>query len=156
MARVSVFNSPFLLGFDHIERLLDEISRASTGGYPPYNIEQTGAASMRISLAVAGFNPSELEVIVEHERLEISGRQFEDGERIFLHRGIAARQFRRSFLLAEGMEVGSAFLEMGLLNVDLVRIDPEPKRRKVEIGSGKMSHGKEKIPVNDSAGLANK
>lgn len=152
MARVSIFDSPFLLGFDHIERLLDDISRASTSGYPPYNIEQTGPVAMRITLAVAGFQPSELDVTVEAQKLEISGRQSEETDRVFLHRGIAARQFRRSFVLAEGMEVEGAFLDKGLLNVDLVRIDPKPAIRRVEIGSSGTGGGKEDVPVGAATG----
>jgi HSP20 family molecular chaperone IbpA len=132
MSRVPNLNSPFLLGFDEIERALDKVTRAATDGYPPYNIERvakTGdrAESLRITLAVAGFARDQLEVTIEEGQLLIRGRQQDDDkERHFLHRGIAARQFQRVFLLAEGMQVASADLTNGLLSVELVR--PEPVR----------------------------
>jgi HSP20 family molecular chaperone IbpA len=122
-------SSPFLLGFDGIERALDKVSKAAEG-YPPYNIERIAASSgdpekLRITLAVAGFQKDEIEVTVEENQLMIRGRQQEDKTREFLHRGIAARQFQRSFLLAEGMQVLSADLAQGLLSIDLVRPQPE-------------------------------
>jgi HSP20 family molecular chaperone IbpA len=132
MSRVPNLNSPFLLGFDEIERALDKVTRATTDGYPPYNIERvakTGdrAERLRITLAVAGFARDQLEVTIEEGQLLIRGRQQDDDkERHFLHRGIAARQFQRVFLLAEGMQVASADLTNGLLSVELVR--PEPVR----------------------------
>ncbi len=140
MSRMSVFNSPLLLGFDHFERMLDRASKASAEGYPPYNIEQTGENDLRITLAVAGFTMDDLSVSTEDNQLVIRGKQTDDGaERVFIHRGIAARQFQRSFVLAEGIEVIGATLDNGLLNVDLRRIVPEPEVRtiKIEAPSGK-------------------
>ena len=134
MTRVSLFNSPLLLGFDHFERVLDRISKTSAEGYPPYNIEQIGNNDLRITLAVAGFTMDELQVSIEDNQLIIRGRQAEEEpSRIFLHRGIAARQFQRAFVLAEGIEVKNAFLDSGLLHIDLQRPVPEPKVRTVKI-----------------------
>ncbi len=133
MTRVSVFNSPLLLGFDQIERMLDRVSKASADGYPPYNIERTGDDRLRITLAVAGFTAESLSIDVEDNQLVIRGRHEDDTERAYLHRGIAARQFQRSFVLAEGIEVTTATLDNGLLHVDLVRPQPEPRRRSIEI-----------------------
>lgn len=135
MARVMQFNSPFLLGFDELERLLDRATKASDG-YPPYNVEQLtteAGEALRITLAVAGFSREELSVTVEDNQLVIRGSQQEDGERTFLHRGIAARQFQRSFVLADGMEVRDARLENGLLTIDLLKPEPERKMRRIEI-----------------------
>ena len=136
MSRLSLFNSPLLLGFDHFERALDRVSKISADGYPPYNVEQTGENSLRITLAVAGFAMSELNVRVEDNQLVIRGKQTDDKERIYLHRGIAARQFQRSFVLAEGIEVAGAWLDNGLLNIDLVRPTPESRARTIEIKNG--------------------
>lgn len=133
MARLSLFNSPFLLGFDDIERALDRVSKASSDGYPPYNIERVGEDGLRITLAVAGFTDEELSVSVEDTQLVIRGRQNEDSDREFLHRGIAARQFQRSFVLAEGIEVIGAELDNGLLHVDLKRPELETLRRTIDI-----------------------
>ncbi len=134
MTRLSVFNSPLLLGFDHFERALDRVAKSQAEGYPPYNIEQTGDDGLRITLAVAGFAMSDLSVALEDSQLVIRGRQADDDNgRIFLHRGIAARQFQRSFVLAEGIEVRSAFLDNGLLHVDLVRPRPEPRIKTIPI-----------------------
>lgn len=135
MTRVLQFNSPFLLGFDELERLLDRAAKASDG-YPPYNVEQLPAEkgdALRITLAVAGFSREELSVTVENNQLVIRGRQEEEGARTYLHRGIAARQFQRSFVLADGMEVKAARLENGLLTIDLLRPEPEHKLRRIEI-----------------------
>ncbi len=135
MTRVSVFNSPLLLGFDHFERVLDRISKTSPEGYPPYNIEQIGEDRLRITLAVAGFGEDDLAVSVEDNQLVIRGRQGEeDSNRVFLHRGIAARQFQRSFVLAEGIDVVGANLDNGLLHVDLRRPLPESQVRNIPIG----------------------
>jgi HSP20 family molecular chaperone IbpA len=137
MTRVSVFNSPLLLGFDHFERVLDRISKTSAEGYPPYNIEQIGENGLRITLAVAGFSMSDLSVALEDNQLVVRGRQTEDeGGRVFLYRGIAARQFQRSFVLAEGIEVRGASLDNGLLHIDLARPMPEPKIRAIPIQDG--------------------
>jgi HSP20 family molecular chaperone IbpA len=131
-------NSPFLLGFDDIERALDRVARTGSDGYPPYNIERLARSQeqperLRITLAVAGFTRDQLDVSVEENQLVIRGRQAEDRERHFLHRGIASRQFQRSFLLADGMQVLGADLINGLLSVDLVRPEPERLIRKIEI-----------------------
>lgn len=131
--RLSLFNSPLLLGFDQFERTLDRIAKSSAEGYPPYNIEQIGEDGLRITLAVAGFTSDDLSVQIEDNQLVIRGRQTDDKERIYLHRGIAARQFQRSFVLAEGIEVTGASLDNGLLNIDLKRPLPEPKVRTIEI-----------------------
>ncbi len=138
MTRLSLFNSPLLLGFDHFERAFDRVSKAAADGYPPYNVEQTGENSLRITLAVAGFAMGDLQVQIEDNQLVVRGKQREEKERLFLHRGIAARQFQRSFVLAEGIEVAGASLDNGLLHIDLVRPLVEPKVRMVEItGAGK-------------------
>src|SRR5271154_7033384 len=105
MSRLSLFNSPLLLGFDHFERGLDRVRKISSDGYPPYNIEQLGEKELRITLAVAGFTMNELGITVEDTQLVVWGKQVDDAQRIYLHRGIAARQFQRSFVLAEGIEV---------------------------------------------------
>ncbi len=134
MTRVPVFNSPLLLGFDHFERVLDRISKSSAEGYPPYNIEQIGENGLRITLAVAGFSMETLTVELENNQLIIRGRQGdEDPERIFIHRGIAARQFQRSFVLAEGIEVIGATMDNGLLHIDLERPLPEARVRTIKI-----------------------
>jgi HSP20 family molecular chaperone IbpA len=133
MPRLSLFNSPLLLGFDHFERALDRVSKAATDGYPPYNVEQTGENNLRITLAVAGFSMTDLTVQVEDNQLVVRGKQTDDKERLYLHRGIAARQFQRSFVLAEGIEVSGAWLDNGLLNIDLLRRVIEQKPRTVEI-----------------------
>ena len=133
MARLSLFNSPFLLGFDDIERTLDRVSKSSSDGYPPYNIERVGADDLRITLAVAGFSRDQLSVSAEDTQLVIRGRQVDDPDREFLHRGIAARQFQRSFVLAEGIEIVGADLDNGLLHVNLKRPVVETETRTIEI-----------------------
>lgn len=133
MSRLSLFNSPLLLGFEHFERALDRVNKISADGYPPYNIEQLGDNELRITLAVAGFRMSDLSLTIEDNQLVIRGKQIEEGERTYLHRGIAARQFQRSFVLAEGIEVRGAWLDNGLLHVDLVRPMVEPRVRTVQI-----------------------
>ena len=138
MSRLPTLNSPFLLGFDTIERALDRVSRSSGDGYPPYNIERVAAEDgeperLRITLAVAGFTRDQLDVTTEENQLLIRGRQTDDRERHYLHRGIAARQFQRAFLLAEGMKVLGADLSNGLLSVDLVRPEPEKHVRRIDI-----------------------
>ena len=135
MSRLSLFNSPLLLGFDHFERALDRVSKASAEGYPPYNVEQVGDNRLRITLAVAGFSADELSVQIEDDQLVIRVRQTEQTDRVYLHRGIAARQFQRSFVLADGIEVTGATLENGLLHVDLLRPDVQPKSRRIAIQS---------------------
>jgi len=137
MSRLSLFNSPLLLGFDQFERALDRVSKAATDGYPPYNVEQTGESSLRITLAVAGFAMDDLSVQIEDNQLVVRGKQTDDKDRVYLHRGIAARQFQRSFVLADGIEVAGASLDNGLLNVDLVRRVVEGKVRSIEIKAAK-------------------
>lgn len=138
MNRAPAFSSPLLLGFEDIERLFDRVSKTSDG-YPPYNIERIAVAGeptrIRITLAVAGFAPDEIEVTVEENELTISGRQDDDEKRDFLHRGIAARQFQRIFVLANGMEATGAALRDGLLSVDLVRPQPERTIKRIPITS---------------------
>ena len=137
MSRMPVFNSPLLLGFDHFERVLDRVAKASADGYPPYNIEQMDDERLRITLAVAGFTMDDLDVSTEDNQLVIRGRQAADeGTRVFLHRGIAARQFQRSFVLAEGIEVTAARLEDGLLHIELFRPMPEPQVKSIKIQKG--------------------
>jgi HSP20 family molecular chaperone IbpA len=133
MSRLSLFNSPLLLGFDHFERTLDRISKMGAEGYPPYNVEQVGEDSLRITLAVAGFTADDLEIQIEDNQLVVRGKQADDAERIYLYRGIAARQFQRSFVLAEGIEVLGASLDNGLLSIDLRRPKPETTVRTVPI-----------------------
>jgi HSP20 family molecular chaperone IbpA len=126
-----------LLGFDQLERMLDNVSKASADGYPPYNIEQINPNEIRISLAVAGFTESDLDVVVEGNELIVRGRQVEDDEgRVFLHRGIAARQFQRRFVIAEGIEVEGALLEHGLLQIRLVRPESVVRSRSIAIQTG--------------------
>jgi len=138
MTRMTPLSNPLLLGFDQIERLIDRASKTSGDGYPPYNIERIAAVDgrperLRITLAVAGFCREDLDVTLEENQLIIRGRQSEDDERAYLHRGIAARQFQRAFVLADGMQVTGADLENGLLSIDLERPEPERISRKVEI-----------------------
>jgi HSP20 family molecular chaperone IbpA len=134
MSRLSGFNSPLCLGFDHFERILDQASKASAEGYPPYNIEQCGENELRITIAVAGFSMDDLNVTTEDNQLVVRGRRCEeDRDRIYLHRGIAARQFQRSFVLAEGIEIKGALMDNGLLHVDLIRHVPEPEIRNIKI-----------------------
>src|SRR5580700_8860416 len=133
MSRLTVFNSPLLLGFDHFERVLDRVTKAQADGYPPYNVEQTGEHALRLTLAVAGFSLEDLSLLLEDNQLIVRGKQKEDGERVYLHRGIAARQFQRAFVLAEGIEVRTAWLDNGLMHVDLVRPVVEPRVRAIPI-----------------------
>lgn len=135
MSRNVYFNSPYLLGFEHLERLLERTAKAAGDGYPPYNIEELSDERLRITLAVAGFAADEMAVTVEENQLVIRGKQTENGDKNFLHRGIAARQFQRAFVLAEGIEVVGAALENGLLAIELVRPKPEPVVRTIEIKS---------------------
>jgi HSP20 family molecular chaperone IbpA len=138
MSRPSPFGHPFLLGFDEIEQALDRVAKAATDGYPPYNIERLARTEseperLRITLAVAGFTRDQLEITLEEKQLAIRGRQVDDKTRHFLYRGIAARQFQRAFLLADGMEVLGADLSNGLLSIDLARPEPERIARKIDI-----------------------
>ena len=134
MTKLTLGTHPFLLGFEQLERLVERTAKTGNDGYPPYNIEQTSEHSYRITLAVAGFKEEDLSITVEDRQLVIRGRQSDDGqERVFLHRGIAARQFQRSFVLAEGVDVGEAVMENGLLHVDLTRHVPEAVVQTVRI-----------------------
>lgn len=149
MSRLTGFNSPLLLGFDHFERILDRVSKGSAEGYPPYNIERVGDTGLRITVAVAGFSMDDLNVIIEDNQLIIRGRNSEDESgKVFLHRGIATRQFQRSFVLAEGIEIEGAFLDNGLLHIELERHVPEPRVRNIKIvdaspaGKGKARRSK--------------
>ncbi len=137
MPRLPTFDSPLLLGFEHFERLVDRVSKTSAEGYPPYNIEQVDENEMRITLAVAGFSMDDLKVSVEDNQLVIRGRQDQvDDGRVYLHRGIASRQFQRAFVLAEGIEIREAAMDNGLLHIDLMRQVPEPEVRDIEIKDG--------------------
>jgi HSP20 family molecular chaperone IbpA len=132
--RFTLFDSPLFLGFDHFERTFDRIKKSGAEGYPPYNIEQIGDHGLRITLAVAGFSMSDLDIEIEQNQLIIRGKQSDDDEtRMFLHRGIAARQFLRNFVLADGVEVLGATLDNGLLHIDMRRNEPESNARKVQI-----------------------
>ena len=132
MSRLSLFNSPLFLGFDQFEQTLDRIAKTADG-YPPYDVEQTGENTLRITLAIAGFAASDLQVQVEANQLSIRGRKSEDKERIYLHRGIAGRQFQRAFVLADGIEVTGAALNNGLLHIDLEQPIDQSAVRTIEI-----------------------
>lgn len=145
MTRLSLFDSPLLLGFDHFERTLDRIAKSSNDSYPPYNIEQIGNSTIRITLAVAGFTMDDLSVHIEDNQLVIRGkRQENDTERLFIHRGIATRQFQKSFVLADGIEVIGASMDNGLLNVDLDRHQPEVMIKKINIEQGEKAKNADK------------
>jgi HSP20 family molecular chaperone IbpA len=138
MTRVSLFSSPYLLGFDDFERIIDRAAKSASDSYPPYNIErvargESAPEKFRITLAVAGFSRGELEITLEENQLIVRGRQADDGSRAYLHRGIAARQFQRAFVLAEGVEVKNAQLENGLLAIDLERPEPQRIVRRIDI-----------------------
>ena len=138
-----LFASPMFLGFDHLEQVLERASKTSSDGYPPYNIEQTGPYELRITLAVAGFTMTDLQITQEDNQLVIRGRQAEDpGDRVYLHRGIASRQFQRAFVLAEGIEVKGAWLDNGLLHIDLARPQPEVRVKTIQIGKPSPTSGK--------------
>ncbi|MDP3341156.1 Hsp20 family protein [Frigidibacter sp.] len=135
MTKLTFGAHPYLLGFDQLERLVERTAKAGSEGYPPFNIEQSGENAYRITLAVAGFREEDLAITVEDRQLLVRGRQGEeDAARIYLHRGIAARAFQRSFVLAEGVEVAGAALENGLLHIDLKRAIPEPVVQTIRIG----------------------
>ncbi len=141
MSRMSVFSSPYLLGFDELERLMDQTARNAGEGFPPYDIEQFAAhedapARTVITLAVAGFSADDLEIMLEDRQLVISGKQTEENSANYLHRGIAARQFRRTFVLADGMLVKGASLENGLLHIELEQPEPERTVKRIEIVTG--------------------
>ena len=138
MTRTLVFDSPFLLGFERTRLLIERAAKAAAESYPPYNVEDAGDGRIRISLAVAGFSPEQLSITVEDNQLVVAGRRDDearpaDAERAYLHRGIAARGFVRSFVLAEGMEVEGAVLEHGLLHIDLLQREPEKLVKRIPI-----------------------
>lgn len=137
MSRLTFASHPFLLGFEQLDRLVERTSKNGNDGYPPFNIEQVNEHAYRITLAVAGFGEDDLSITVEENQLVIRGRQAEDdGTRTYLHRGIAARQFQRGFVLADGVEVAAATMENGLLHVDLVRQQPESIVQTIKIKRG--------------------
>jgi HSP20 family molecular chaperone IbpA len=144
MSRDSVFNSPLLLGFDRFERTLDQISKKAADGYPPFNIEQIGADRICITLAVAGFAEHDLAIEVVDNQLLVRGKQRDvEDQRIFLHRGIAARQFKRDFILADGIIVEGARLNKGLLHIDIIRPPADARVRTVKISTAKHDEVKE-------------
>ena len=150
MSRMSVFNSPFLLGFEQFERTIDRISKLSTESYPPYNIEQISSNLLRITIAVAGFEKADLEINLEGNQLQIKGfKKEENDERIFLHRGIATRQFQRNFVLAEGIEVEGASMENGLLSVDLSQPINSEESKKIEIKDSSKSNNEKLISIEN-------
>tara|TARA_B100000963_G_C22436479_1_gene584536 strand:+ start:285 stop:749 length:465 start_codon:yes stop_codon:yes gene_type:complete len=147
---MSVFNSPFLLGFEQFERTIDRISKLSTETYPPYNIEQISSSLLRITIAVAGFEKEDLEINLEGNQLQIKGfKKEENDERIFLHRGIATRQFQRNFVLAEGIEVEGASMENGLLSVDLSQPINSEEAKKIEIKDSSKSNNEKLISLDN-------
>lgn len=133
MNRSIVFDSPFLLGFDHTRSLIERAAKAAAEGYPPYNVEDRGEGSLRITLAVAGFTPDQLHVTVEDRQLIVAGKRESVTDEAYLHRGIAARGFVRTFILADGMIVEGATLEHGLLHIDLSRPEPERRIQQIQI-----------------------
>lgn len=140
MTKLTLGSHPFLLGFDQLERLVERTAKTGNDGYPPYNIEQRGENAYRITLAVAGFAEDELAITLEDRQLVVRGKQGEDAPgRVFLHRGIAARQFQRSFVLADGVEVAGATMEHGLLHVDLQRAVPERVVQTIRIDGGRKA-----------------
>src|SRR5438132_13532624 len=138
MSRVSMFNSPLLLGFDQLERTLDRLAK-NAEGYPPYNIEKVGENGLRITLAVAGFAVADLLIELVENQLTVRGKQSDDSDRIYLHRGIASRQFQRAFMLADGIQVTGARLDNGLLSIELVRPVAEPRVRTIRIDDGQQA-----------------
>ena len=149
MTRLSLFNSPFLLGFDDFERTVDRISKLSSDSYPPYNIEQISEWALRITLAVAGFEKKDLDISLEGNQLTIKGCRTEpENERIFIHRGIATRQFQRNFVLADGIKVDGASMENGLLFIDLIQPVSHEESKKIEISDSKSEKKKNLINLN--------
>ena len=136
MSRNGIFTSPYLIGFEQVERMLDRVAKTASDGYPPYNIEQISPDALRITLAVAGFDRSELQVTLEDKQLVIRGKREEKGERVYLHRGIATRQFQRNFVLLDLMDVEGASLDHGLLHIDLVRPKPNIVVKEIAIADG--------------------
>ena len=146
MNRAILFDSPFLLGFERTRSLVERAAKAAAESYPPYNVEETGESRLRISLAVAGFAPDQLMVTIEDNQLVVAGKRGaeakpDDGERAYLHRGIAARGFVRSFVLADGMEVEGALLEHGLLHIDLLQKEPDKLVKRIPIRTAGRTDG---------------
>jgi HSP20 family molecular chaperone IbpA len=138
MTKLTFASHPYMLGFEQLDRLVERTAKTGSDGYPPFNIEQRSESAYRVTLAVAGFAEDDLSITVENNQLVVRGRQAEDeAERVFLHRGIAARQFQRSFVLADGVEVSGATLANGLLHIDLARAEPEAVVRTIRINGGK-------------------
>ncbi len=137
MSRLSLFNSPLMLGFEQFEQAVDMISKTASDGYPPYNVEKVSENKIRITLAVAGFSPEDMQVQIENNQLVIRGKAKSDDDKEFLHRGIATRQFRRAFVLAEGIEVLNANLDNGLLHVELEQPLQNVSVRSIEIQTSK-------------------
>jgi HSP20 family molecular chaperone IbpA len=154
MSSTRVFASPLFVGFDQLEQMLERASKSTSDGYPPYNIEQLTHTSLRITLAVAGFTMDDLQITQEDHQLVIRGRQSEDTEgRVFLHRGIAARQFQRAFVMAEGIEVNGAWLDNGLLHIELARPQPEIRVKTIPItrpGNGRVVEAKTRFVPSKS------
>lgn len=149
--RVSLFDSPFLLGFEEVEQALDRVARSASDGYPPYNIEQLSETHLRITIAVAGFALEDLSVQLEQNQLVIRGKRRDsddEQQRVFLHRGIATRQFQRSFVLSDEIEVAGSTLDSGLLHIDLRRILPDIKIQTIEIKQGKQAKKGQTIDVS--------
>ena len=137
MTKMSLGAHPYFLGFDQLERMIEQAAKSGTEGYPPFNIEQVSDRAYRISLAVAGFSDEDLSITIEDRKLVVRGRQPKtDADRVFLHRGIAGRQFMKSFVLAEGVEVKGAKTENGLLHIDLERSEPDSVVQTIEITKG--------------------
>ncbi|MEM8571151.1 MAG: Hsp20 family protein [Pseudomonadota bacterium] len=140
MSKVTFASHPYLLGFEDLDRLVERTAKTGNEGYPPYNVEQRSPTAYRITLAVAGFSEADLGITVEANQLVIRGRQSDDTQgRVFLHRGIAARQFQRNFVLADGVDVTGAELENGLLHVDLQRVEPESVVQTIKINGKQRS-----------------
>ncbi len=138
--RLSLFDSPLFLGFDDFEKTIDRMRKSGADGYPPYNIEQIGDHGLRITLAVAGFSMDCLDVEADQNQLTIRGKQMDEGDRLYLHRGIAARQFQKSFVIADGIEIHSADLDNGLLHINLERVIPESQAVKIKINTAEQKN----------------
>ncbi len=138
--RLSLFDSPLFLGFDDFEKTIDRMRKSGADGYPPYNIEQIGDHGLRITLAVAGFSMDCLDVEANQNQLTIRGKQMDEEDRLYLHRGIAARQFQKSFVIADGIEIRSADLDNGLLHINLERVIPESQAIKIKINTAEQKN----------------
>jgi HSP20 family molecular chaperone IbpA len=148
MPRMSTFNNPLMLGFDHFDQMLEQLSKSGGEGYPPYNIEQIRPDTLRITLAVAGFSEEDMQITLEQNQLIIHGKQREETDRVFLHQGIAARQFKKKFVLAEGIEVTGAEIDNGLLHIELLLPTPSTNSRQIQIT--KKSNKKDMKTIDSS------